>query len=405
MISFKVVKRSNQARTGLLTTPHGKVKTPFFMPVATVGAVKTLSPAEIKSLGFELVLANTYHLYLRPGDKLIKKLGGIQKFTAIDLPFLTDSGGFQVFSLGHKTNQALAKIDAAGVTFKSHLDGSAHRFTPKKVLDIQRNLGVDIMMPLDDCPPSKANRITMDKSLQHTHDWLAQAVRYWKSWQEKNKPALFGIVQGGINYRQRASSLAEVTKHDLSGFALGGLAVGESKVELYKAVAEFAAQLPSNKPRYLMGVGEPADIFWAIGAGIDMFDCVLPTRLARHGSTWLVEGSVKLVKAFFEGDTETLLNSKGKGINIVRRTFPRVESASNGSIIQPESKISPLYRMNYAYANHLAKIKEIGLFTAFTKQNLLIINKLIVHARLAIVKEQLLKLSVVLNMELPAQKK
>lgn len=404
MISFEITKQSGRARTGVISTPHGKVKTPFFMPVATVGAVKTLSPAEIKELGYELVLANTYHLYLRPGDKLIKKLGGIQKFTGIDLPFLTDSGGYQVFSLGHNIGHSHAKLEDDGVRFKSHLDGSEHYFTPKKVIDIQCNLGVDIMMPLDDCPSSMADKKTLRASLKHTHEWLAEAYHYWVGLKDPNKPALFGIVQGGTDSKLRAESVAVVTSYDLSGFALGGLAVGEGKEKLYEVVNEFASKLPNDKPRYLMGVGDPVDILWAISTGIDMFDCVLPTRLARHGSVWLVEGPSKLVKAFFEDDTATLLKAKGKGINIVRRTFARAKYAADGKNIQPESEQSPLAKMSFAYANHLYKIKEIGVFTAFTKQNLMVLNKLIGHARKSIEVNDMASLGQALNMQLPEDK-
>lgn len=355
------------------------------MPVATHGAVKTLTPGEVAATGTQIILSNTYHLYLSPGVELIKQLGGIHQLIGYNGPILTDSGGFQVFSLGLKRGGTLAKIDADGVTFKSHKDGSLHRFSPKKVIDIQRDLGVDIMMPLDVCPSGTAKTTAIRSAVDLTHRWLAEQVEYWQSLPDP-KPALFGIAQGGVNKTLRRESIAFISKLPLSGCALGGLAVGESTTKLYQTVRWAAPLLPAAKPRYLMGVGNPQDILWAAKWGIDMFDCVLPTRLARHGSVWLIEGEQTAIDSFANNQTAALL--AGTGINIKRYSFPKAMYRADSSVIQATTN-SPLGELTWARANHLAHEREIGLYRQFSAQNLWVINTLLYHVREAIKLQQI----------------
>lgn len=363
------------------------------MPVATHGAVKTLTPNEVTATGSQIILSNTYHLYLSPGVDLIKQLGGIHRLMGYDGPILTDSGGFQVFSLGLKQGGTLAKIDDDGVTFKSHKDGSSHRFTPIKVIDIQRDLGVDIMMPLDVCPSGTATTTAIKSAVDLTHKWLAEQVDYWQSLPEP-KPALFGIAQGGVNKKLRRASIEFISKLPVAGCALGGLAVGESTAKLYQTIKWAAPLLPAAKPRYLMGVGNPQDILWATKWGIDMFDCVLPTRLARHGSVWLIEGEQAAVDSFANNDTPALL--AGSGINIKRHSFPTTKARSDPNLLQ-NIGASPLTNLTWARANHLAHEREIGLYRQFTAQNLWVINTLLCHVRQAIKLQQLESLDSCLN--------
>lgn len=304
MFEFKITKQSKASslRTGVISTSHGKIATPVFMPVGTVGAVKSVAPWELREMGAEIILGNTYHLYLRPGEKLIKGFGGLSKFNQWNGPILTDSGGFQVFSLGlgkkTKTGDSLVKISDDAVEFRSHLDGRKHQFSPEKVIDIQLALGSDIIMPLDVCPPAKASRAEVKKAVELTIKWLNRSKKYLESrimnyesgikihnskFRIHNSPALFGIIQGGIYPDLRRYCVQEMIKINLPGYAIGGLAVGESKRKMWKIVALLDEILLKDKPRYLMGVGTPDDIIKATRLGMDMFDCVLPTRLGRHG--------------------------------------------------------------------------------------------------------------------------
>lgn len=279
-------------RNGRFHTPHGMIDTPVFAPVGTQGTVKALTPANLKEIGATLVLANTYHLYLRPGDELVRELGGLHQFMQWDGPILTDSGGFQVFSLSQTR-----RIDADGVTFQSHLDGSRHRFTPEKSIAIQENLGADIIMAFDECPPPN-DYDYVKESLTRTHPWLERCVAA----QTRDDQALFGIVQGGIFPDLRAESAAFVTGLDCPGYAIGGLAVGETKAEMLATLDVTVPLLPREKPRYLMGVGEPEDLVNAVVRGVDIFDCVSPTRLARHGSAYVWGGRLNLRNARFTRD-------------------------------------------------------------------------------------------------------
>ena len=271
---------SSKARRGIIHTPHGDIKTPVFMPVGTQATVKSMLPEMVKDTGAQIVLSNTYHLALRPGVEIIQAHGGLHRFMNWTGPILTDSGGFQVFSL-----QKIRKISPDGVTFQSHIDGSEKKFTPKSVINLQVGFGSDIMMPLDICTPYPSSHDKTRADMHQTHAWETEAFEYWKS---LNTPQLlFGLIQGGMFEDLRKESAAALTELDFSGFAIGGLSVGEPIEEMHKMVAFCSDLLPENKPRYLMGVGLPENLEFAIHQGIDMFDCVIPTRLARHGQVFM----------------------------------------------------------------------------------------------------------------------
>ena len=292
MFQFSITAKNNRARTGVFTTPHGDLLTPVFAPVGTQATVKTLTPEHLKDISASLVLSNTYHLYLRPGDELVRDMGGLHKFMQWGRPMLTDSGGFQVFSLSQTR-----KIDNDGVTFKSHIDGSTHRFTPKKSIAIQENLGADIIMAFDECsdPTDKAySAIAMDR----THRWAERSLKA----QARPDQALFGIVQGGVQADLRAASARFIASLDTPGIAIGGLSVGETKQEMHETLDVVTPLLPEHKPRYLMGVGTPEDLINGVARGIDIFDCVLPTRLARHHSAFAPEGRLNMMNATFARD-------------------------------------------------------------------------------------------------------
>lgn len=273
---FDLIKQDSKtsARLGKMITPHGMVHTPAFMPVGTQGTVKSMLPEEIKNCGAEIILGNTYHLYLRPGHETIKKLGGLHRFMNWPDPILTDSGGFQVYSLS-----ALRKITPDGVMFRSHIDGSQHFLSPQKVIEIQEALGSDIMMCLDDCTPYPATLSQTKESLTLTVKW-AQLCRTAKSSVDQ---ALFGIIQGGTYLDLRKQAVEQTAVLGFDGYALGGVSVGEPKEIMYEITDFITPLLPADKPRYLMGVGTPQDIVFGVSCGIDMFDCVIPTRCARHG--------------------------------------------------------------------------------------------------------------------------
>ena len=274
MFEFTLLANCGRARAGVLRTPHGDLLTPVFAPVGTQATVKTMTPRDLSELGATLVLANTYHLYLRPGSELIARMGGLHRFMGWSGPLLTDSGGYQVFSL-----KTLRQVDDDGVTFRSHLDGSTHRFTPEKVMAIQEELGPDMAVCLDECAPP-LDRAYNEQAVARTHAW---AVRC-RAWHRRADQALFGVVQGGAFPDLREQSARFITSLDFSGHAIGGLSVGESKEQTYATLDLLNACLPKDKPRYLMGVGTAQDFFQAVARGVDVFDCVLPTRLARHGA-------------------------------------------------------------------------------------------------------------------------
>jgi queuine tRNA-ribosyltransferase len=290
--SFELVAQDGGARAGIFHTPRGPVLTPVFMPVGTQGTVKALSPRDLDNLGAELILANTYHLYLRPGDELIRDLGGLHAFMGWPGPILTDSGGFQVWSLG-KIN----RIDDDGVTFRSHIDGTEHHFTPELAIHVQENLGADIIMCFDECAPPN-DRDYNRKALDRTHRWAERC----RAAHARPDQALFGIVQGGIFEDLRRESVQTLTALDFPGYAIGGLSVGETKDEMLTTLEATASLLPGDRPRYLMGVGTPQDLLSCAARGVDMFDCVLPTRVARHGAALTRAGQINLRNAIYAAD-------------------------------------------------------------------------------------------------------
>jgi len=292
MFDFQITSQGNRARTGTFSTPHGNLITPVFAPVGTQATVKTLTPEHLKDINASLVLSNTYHLYLRPGDDLVAEMGGLHRFMRWPNPMLTDSGGFQVFSLA-QTRQ----IDDDGVTFKSHIDGSTHRFTPERAIRIQENLGADIIMAFDEC--SDPNDKEYSKlAMERTHRWAERCLKA----KRRGDQALFGIVQGGVQADLRAESAEFIASLDTPGIAIGGLSVGETKQEMHDMLDVVTPLLPENKPRYLMGVGTPEDLINGVARGVDIFDCVLPTRLARHHAAFSSEGRLNLMNATFARD-------------------------------------------------------------------------------------------------------
>jgi queuine tRNA-ribosyltransferase len=273
------------ARCGVFHTAHGSVETPVFMPVGTQGTVKGVTPDQLEDLGAQIVLGNTYHLYLRPGMEVVEALGGLHKMMAWDRPILTDSGGFQVYSL-----RTMSKITEEGVTFQSHIDGDSHHLTPEKAIAIQECLGSDIMMAFDECPPARAEKKHVQTAMERTHRWAKRCIDA----RTRDDNALFGIVQGGVEADLRTESARVLTQLPFEGFALGGLSVGESPELTYAMVEHATGLLPAAKPRYLMGVGTPEDLLNAIGHGIDMFDCVMPTRNARNGRLYTSRGEINI---------------------------------------------------------------------------------------------------------------
>jgi queuine tRNA-ribosyltransferase len=296
--SVSAKDKNTRARSGLLKTPHGDVRTPVFMPVGTQGTVKTLTPHDLKELGSPMMLSNTYHLYLRPGHELIERFGGLHEFAKWDRPLLTDSGGYQVYSLGK-----LRKITEEGVRFQSHLDGSSHLFTPERAIEIQQALGADIIMAFDECTPYPATEQYTKDSMEMTHRW---ALRCKEAWTHTDSQTLFGIVQGGMFPELRKQSADALVDMDFPGYSIGGLSVGEDKQIMADMTDLCTERLPEDKPRYLMGVGTPRDILRAIGAGVDMFDCVIPTRNARNGTVFTSEGKVNIKNAKHVDDPQPL---------------------------------------------------------------------------------------------------
>ena len=352
--TFELLGKDGNARAGLLHTAHGVIETPIFMPVGTVGSVKALAPDDLNATGAQIILGNTYHLYLRPGDELVARHGGLHGFASWPGAILTDSGGFQVFSLS-----SLNKMTADGVEFRSHIDGSKHMFTPEKVISIQRNLNSDIMMVLDECVPYGADYAYTEKSLALTTRWALRARAAYPQGSGQN--LLFAITQGGFFKDLRKRSIEELCCHDFDGFAIGGLSVGESKHMLYDFMYEVAPQLPKDKPRYLMGVGTPLDIAHGINAGIDMFDCVLPTRNARNG---------------------TLYTSLGK-VNIKRKEY-----AEDDSPLDPACNCYTCRTFSRAYLRHLYVSKELLAFRLNSLHNLTYFLNVVRQARQAILEDR-----------------
>jgi queuine tRNA-ribosyltransferase len=296
-IRFTVSATDGAARVGRLETPHGAVATPVFMPVGTRAAVKGVTPEQLRVAGARIILGNTYHLALRPGDEIIRDLGGLHRFMAWDGPILTDSGGFQVFSLAD-----LRQVNDDGIVFRSHIDGQLLELTPARAVQIQENLGADIAMCLDECPTSIADPLRLREAVRRSVLWAGRC----RDAHRRADQALFGIVQGGLDLELRRHCAEELAKLDFPGYALGGFSVGESPGQMHAALPACAAVLPAHKPRYLMGVGRPEDILAAVAAGIDMFDCVLPTRNGRNASAFTMTGSLRLRNARHRRDPAPL---------------------------------------------------------------------------------------------------
>ncbi|CCJ34691.1 tRNA guanosine(34) transglycosylase Tgt [Caloramator australicus] len=356
-IRFELIKTCKQsgARLGKLYTPHGVIDTPIFMPVGTQATVKAMTPEELKEIGAQIILSNTYHLYLRPGEKLVEKAGGLHKFMNWDRAILTDSGGFQVFSLSDLRN-----ITEEGVTFKSHIDGSKHFISPEKAIQIENALGADIIMAFDECTPYEADYDYTKNSMERTLRW---AERCLKAHQKPDKQALFGIVQGGMFKDLRQESARQTVKMDFPGYAVGGLSIGEPKEIMYQVLDWTVPFLPENKPRYLMGVGSPDALLEGVIRGIDMFDCVLPTRIARNG---------------------TVFTSKGK--LVVRNA----EYAEDFRPLDDECDCYACKNYSRAYIRHLFKAKEILAARLATIHNLRFLLKLMEDVRRAIMEDSLL---------------
>lgn len=305
-MTFDITHRDGAARRGVLTTPHGRVETPVFMPVGTQGAVKAMTPRDLEDVGASIILGNTYHLYLRPGGDLIARRGGLHRFMGWSRPILTDSGGYQVFSLATRR-----RVDEHGVHFRSHLDGAAYELTPERAVDIQARLGSDISMVLDECPSLPSTTDALTTSVDLTARWAARCRARFLSLCDagasevnltNSGQAQFGIVQGGISPELRARSAEQTTALGFEGYAIGGLSVGETVDDMYQTVGFTAPMLPEGHPRYLMGVGTPLDLVECVARGIDMFDCVLPTRNARNGQLFTAEGQLNIKNARFAED-------------------------------------------------------------------------------------------------------
>ena len=356
-IRYELIKTCKQsgARLGRLHTPHGVIETPIFMPVGTQATVKSMTPEELKEIGSQIILSNTYHLYMRPGHELVKEAGGLHKFMNWDKPILTDSGGFQVFSLG-----PLRKITEEGVHFRSHIDGSKHFISPEKAMEIQNALGSDIMMAFDECAPYPADRDYVKKSLERTTRWLHRCKEAHKNTENQ---ALFGIIQGGMYKDLREQSAKEILAIDLPGYAIGGLSVGEPKHLMYEVLEYTTPLMPVDKPRYLMGVGSPDDLVEGVIRGVDMFDCVLPTRIARNGTAMTSQGKVVVRNAKYARDFTPL---------------------------DPECDCYCCKNYTRAYIRHLVKANEILASRLITTHNLHFLLKLMEQIRQAIREDRLL---------------
>ena len=356
-IQFELIKTCKQsgARLGRLHTPHGVIETPIFMPVGTQATVKAMTPEELEDMEAQIILSNTYHLFLRPGHELVEKAGGLHKFMNWNHPILTDSGGFQVFSLGD-----LRKITEEGVEFRSHLDGAKHFLSPERAIEIENALGADIIMAFDECAPYPADKEYVKKSLERTSRWAARCKAAHK---KPEQQALFGIVQGGMYADLRKQSAEEITAIGFPGYAIGGLSVGEPKPMMYEVLEQTTPYLPEDKPRYLMGVGSPDDLLEGVLRGVDMFDCVLPTRIARNGTAMTSVGKVVIKNAKHFDDFTPL---------------------------DPNCDCYTCRNYTKAYLRHLYKADEILSSRLMSYHNLYFLIELMKNVRKAIMEDRLL---------------
>jgi queuine tRNA-ribosyltransferase len=346
--------KSSFARSGKLILNGIEVETPVFMPVGTRGTIKTISQEEISEIGYDLILTNTYHLYLKPGTEVLDKFGGVKNFMSYQKAMLTDSGGYQVFSLN-----GLFKFHKDGVKFSSHIDGSKHEFTPEKVIDLQRSIGSDIMMVLDDCAPANSSIERLEASLERTHYWAEKSIIHWEK--EKRKQSLFGIAQGGTDLELRVKSLKKIQSLPFSGIAIGGLSVGETREEFLKILEHLSPYQEKSRPRYLMGVGTVLDILEGVKNGIDMFDCVLPTRNARNGQVFTSKGK---------------LNLRNESLKFSDKP------------IDEECNCKVCKNYNLGYIRHLQKVKEFLGFSLSTYHNLYFMKSFMQKLRNAIEEEK-----------------
>lgn len=357
MFRYELIKedKHTNARLGRFHTPHGSFDTPVFMPVGTQATVKALTPKNLEEIKAQIILSNTYHLYLRPGHELVKEAGGLHNFMNWNKPILTDSGGFQVFSLSD-----LRKITEEGVTFRSHLDGSSHFFSPEQAINIQNALGADIIMAFDECIPYPADHDYTDRSVDRTIRWLDRCIKA----HNRDDQALFGIIQGGMYEDLRLKSTLETLAFDLPGYGIGGLSVGEPKDLMYQMLDVIMPHMPKNKPRYLMGVGSPDCLLEGVIRGVDMFDCVLPTRIARNGTSLTSRGRVVVRNASYERDFTPL---------------------------DPDCDCYACQNFTKAYLRHLIKANEILASTLLSIHNLRFLIKLMEEVKMAILEDRILE--------------
>ena len=337
-----------KARAGKIDTPHGEIDTPVFMPVGTQASVKSVSPDELWALKAQIILGNTYHLYLRPGADLIERFGGLHRFMGWSGPILTDSGGFQVFSLAHNR-----KLDDEGVTFKSHIDGSSHRFTPEMVMRVEEQLGADIIMVLDECTPHPSSYEYNKQALARTHVWAERCLRA----HARADQALFAIVQGSVYDDLRQESARTLSALDFPGYAIGGLSVGEPKEDMHRTLEATVPLLPRDKPRYLMGVGSPEDLVECVARGIDMFDCVLPTRVARNGALLTRDGRLPIKSSRFAGEDRP---------------------------IEPDCDCYACTDFSLGYLHHLYKAEELLAYRLNSIHNLRFMTRIMAEIRASI---------------------
>lgn len=357
-VTYELIKKDSKtkARRGVVHTPHGDIQTPVFMPVGTQATVKAMRPEQVKEMGANIILSNTYHLYLRPGHELIKEAGGLHKFMNWDKAILTDSGGFQVFSLAK-----MRKITEEGVKFQSHIDGSRHILTPEKAMEIQNALGSDIMMAFDECIPYPADRRYVKDSLERTTRWLKRCK---EAHTNVEKQSLFGIMQGGMYKDLRKQSAEEIVELDLPGYAIGGLSVGEPKDIMLEVLDDCVDYLPEEKARYMMGVGSPDYLFEGVERGVDMFDCVLPTRIARHGLCMTSYGRVNIKNKKYERDFTPL---------------------------DPECDCYTCRNYSKAYLRHLFKADELLSHMLLSNHNIHFLLKMMENIRTAIEEDRFLE--------------
>ncbi len=377
MFAFTIKKITQAGRLGLLKTSHGIIETPSFVPVGTQATVKTLTPHELIQIGVQVFFVNTYHMMIRPGIKIIKKFKGLHHFMAWPRPLITDSGGFQVFSLGRN---GLVKIDEEGVTFRSYWDGRFFRLTPEKSIELQHDLGADLMIAFDDCPPYPVSYQEAQKSLQRTHRWAKRSLLTHQALLKKRKTAgqaaLYGSIQGSVYRDLRIKSAQFISSLDFDGLAIGGVAVGESKKEMRDVLAWVVPILPVAKPRHLLGVGEIDDIFALVEAGIDTFDCVMPTRLARMGHILIKNSELK-----------RKLTKNQTSFDILKSEF-----ADDSKPLNKDCTCYTCCHFSRAYLHHLFKVKELLAYRLATIHNLYFVENLMVKIRQALKTGSLAKL-------------